>query len=170
MLGLFGLIVIGLFIYARTSSTDAGNARVVSSVHCDANEQLAYHIHAHLDILKPDGQPVVIPQQIGFKTTCLYWTHTHDTSGIIHIEAPADQKNRTFTLGDFFSVWGQPLDSKHVATFALSGNQKVVAYVDGKPYTGEPKNIPLKAHAVITLEVTPPVVDPPPKFDFPQGL
>jgi len=37
---------------------------------------------------------------------CLYWLHTHVADGIIHIETPGE---RSFTLGEFFDIWNQPL-------------------------------------------------------------
>ncbi len=103
---------------------------------------------------------------------------------MIHVEAPA---NESFTLGQVFDVWtawnksmGQPqrelLDATHVSTITLTGDQKLVVYIDlqdGKGpqvYTGDPKAIPLKSHEIITLEITPPTVSPPPSFTFSSGL
>jgi hypothetical protein len=37
-------------------------------------------------------------------------------------------------------------------------------------YTGDPNAIVLKSHEVITLEITPPAVTPPPPFTFASGL
>jgi hypothetical protein len=75
---------------------------------------------------------------------------------------------------------GQPqdelLDSSHVTSIALTADQRLVVYVDkqdGKGpqlYTGDPKAIVLVNHEVITLEITPPDVTPPPSFTFPSGL
>jgi hypothetical protein len=98
---------------------------------------------------------------------------------VIHIESP---KGRTFTLGDFFKVWAaskntpEPLDATHVSSFTVTGDQTLVVYVDlgdgtgPKVYTGNPADIALKEKEVITLEITPPNVNPPPKFTFPTGL
>jgi hypothetical protein len=67
-------------------------------------EQAVFHIHAHLSFFL-DGQAVAIPQGIGIApdSSCFYWLHMHDASGVIHIEAPA---NRTFTFGNFLDIWG----------------------------------------------------------------
>jgi hypothetical protein len=167
--GLFVLLVVGFFIYAQISNASQGKQHPVANVKCEGSEMLATHYHAHLVILKPDGQPVTIPANVGIQATCLYWIHTHDDSGIIHIEAPADQKDHKFTLGDFFDVWGQPLDSKQLATLSVGSGQKITAFVDGKAWDGDLRAIPLKPHGQITLELTPPVVQPTP-FEFPQGL
>ena len=89
----------------------------------------------------------------------IYWLHTHDATGIIHVESPDD---RTYTLGQFFDIWGQPLTSGEVA--GLKG--VVRAYIDGKPSSGNPRGIVLGAHLQITLEVGAPIV-PPPTYAFP---
>jgi hypothetical protein len=63
-----------------------------------------------------------------------------------------------------------------VSSIALTADQRLVVYIDlqdGKGpqlYTGDPKAIELKNHEVITLEITPPEVTPPPAFTFAGGL
>jgi len=74
-----------------------------------------------------------------------------------------------FTLGDFFDVWGQPLDATHIASLALAPDQKLDVYLDGQPYPGNPRSVPLGAHAQVVLEVVPPAVVPPPDFTFPPN-
>ncbi|MGH2458796.1 MAG: hypothetical protein ACRDIY_08010 [Chloroflexota bacterium] len=134
-----------------------GHGQVVDGIPCQNGEQLAYHVHAHLTILA-NGQPVTVPAQVGIPGSCFYWLHTHDTTGAIHIEAPAPQ---TYTLGQFFDIWGQPLTTDNVA-----GNRgAVTAYVNQVKVSGDPRSIPLKDHSSIVLEVgtSPP---PPANFDF----
>jgi hypothetical protein len=77
---------------------------------------------------------------------CLYWLHTHDTTGVIHIESPAQ---RVYTLGEFFDVWGQPLSSTQVGH--LTGH--VTAFLNGRRFPGDPRSIKLTPHAVIQLDV-----------------
>src|SRR6266545_856835 len=52
-------------------------------------EGSALHIHTHLDVIV-DGKPVTVPAQIGIdeSTQKISPLHTHDTTGIIHIESP----------------------------------------------------------------------------------
>lgn len=61
---------------------------IVDGIRCDTMEFTMFHIHAHLDIFV-DGTPFTVPSQIGIdpEGRCLYWLHTHDDSGIIHIES-----------------------------------------------------------------------------------
>ncbi len=160
------------------ASTQAqANGQPVDGIACQTGEQLAYHIHAHLAVYS-NGALRAVPRGIGIKppTTeqnssegpfiasggCFYWLHSHTQDGVIHIESPTP---KIYTLGNYFDIWQQPLSSTQVST-AL-GN--VVAYVNGKQYKGDPRSIPLNAHAVIQLDVGSPTV-PPKSFTFPQGL
>jgi hypothetical protein len=94
--------------------------------------------------------------------SCFYWLHTHAADGIIHIESPSQ---RIYTLGDFFDVWGQPLSRTRVGP----ARGPVTAIYDGKVYRGNPRDIPLTAHAQIQLEVGRPLVGPV-SITFPNGL
>jgi hypothetical protein len=105
------------------------------------SEQLAFHIHQHLD-LYVNGNHVQVPQNIGIiGGTGLAFIHTHDTSGVIHVESPVV---KTYTLGNFFDVWGVLLTNDQLGAYQNQGNEKLRVFVDGKPVTGDPRNVPLK--------------------------
>ena len=106
------------------------------------------------------GKAVDIPPNVGQPAAkrCIYWLHTHTPDGIIHIEAP---KDRSFVLGDFFQVWGQPLGRSSVASVRVTKRETLRAWVDGKPYKGDPRKIPLTAHADIVIQAGPPFITPP---------
>jgi hypothetical protein len=155
-------------------STAAGG-QTVDGIQCQTSEQVAYHIHAHLAIFA-DGQPRTVPLGIGIPSpqvdnstgtpfvvggSCFYWLHSHTTDGVIHIESP---NQRTYTLGNWFDIWGQPLSTTQVA----GAKGAVTAYVNGQRYTGDPRQIPLTAHAVIQLNVGADVAPRP--YAFAQGL
>lgn len=162
--GVFALVFIG-FIVAIVLNRSPATGQPIANIRCDSGEQLAVHYHAHVDLIYK-GQPAAIPAQVGITSTCFYWTHTHQSSGIVHIEAPKESASRQFTLGDFFQVWGQPLSDQQVATFKLSSGDQLKMWVDGKPYTGDPRKIVLKSHTQVAVEIGPPFVDPPPPFDW----
>lgn len=179
--GILVVLAIVILIYSVTHSQTAKTPPVATAagIPCDQLEHTQTHYHAALQIIN-QGIPVNIPSDVGRLRTCFYWLHVHvESPGVIHIESP---KARTFTLGDFFKVWAatkgtpEPLDPTHVSTFTLTSDQKLVIYVDPgdgtgpKLYTGDPAAIVLKAREVITLEITPPTVNPPPKFTFATGL
>lgn len=94
--------------------------------------------------------------------TCFYWLHTHAADGIIHIESPTE---RTYTLGNFFDVWGQKLGPGEVGP--VTG--RVTAFYDGRWFRGNPRDIPLSKHAQIQLDVGQPLVAPV-GISFPDGL
>jgi hypothetical protein len=133
----------------------------VAGISCDAQEGQRIHIHQHLVIIDR-GRRVAIPANVGQPAAraCIYWLHTHTPDGIIHIEAPRD---RSFTLADFFAVWGQPLARTVAATARVARGGSMKVWVDGKPYRGDPRAIALRPHADIVIEVGPPFV-PPPRF------
>ena len=165
------LVVVIAVVVAIVNNQGSTGARKVANVSCDANEQVAVHYHAHLSIVY-QGNELNVPANTGITSTCLYWLHTHDSTGVIHIEAPKAQANHTFTLGDFFNVMDKPLSTTQVAGLKLANDEKLVIYIDGKaqPDGTDPRKIPLKNHELIVLEITPPTVDPPPSYTFPAGL
>ena len=76
---------------------------------CLGTEQLAFHDHAHLAVFV-NGAQRTVPAFIGIKPdgSCLYWLHSHTPDGVIHMESP---EQRSFTLGNYFDIWGQPLSA-----------------------------------------------------------
>lgn len=159
------------FIKAKYPVTpQGGRGQVVDGISCGAMEYSTLHVHTHLAIFY-NGKQMQVPQYVGFAPSlaggCLYWIHTHDASGIIHIEAPDinPPQGGPYTLGMFFDLWGQPLTTANVA--GLSG--PVTAFVNGMKYDGDLRSIPLAAHQQIVLEVGTPVV-PPPNYVLPAGL
>ena len=150
-------------VLAPASTTTPGTT--VDGIQCAPIEQLAYHIHSHLQVYV-DGQPRQVPAAIGlidpvYEQTpnglfygaqkCYYWLHTHTNDGIIHIESPTP---RIYTLGDFFDEWRQPLGATQVGP----ATGKVTAFFNGKRWTKSPREIPLIPHGVIQLDVGTPAV------------
>ena len=131
----------------------------IAGISCDAMEGQRLHIHQHLVILD-HGKPVAIPPNVGQRPEkrCLYWLHTHTPDGILHIEAPL---NRKFTLGDFFAIWGQPLSATQAAAAVAPKGTVLTVWVNGKRYTGDPRNIDLVAHADIVIQSGKPNGKPP---------
>ena len=154
----------------------AATGQPVDQISCQAGEQTLFHIHAHLAVFV-NGTQRQVPAAIGIPGaqaqetangpfigagTCFYWLHTHAPDGIIHIESPVQ---RTYTLGEFFDEWGQPLGPARVGP----ATGRVVALYNGKVYHGNPCGIPLTAHAQIQLDIGNPLIAPQP-VTFPAGL
>jgi hypothetical protein len=111
-------------------------------------ERLAEHVHTHLTILDGDER-VTVPANIGHSDRERFAAqlHTHDTSGILHVESPTRE---SFTLGQFFDEWGVPLTAWHVG--GLRG--ELTVWVDGRRYLGDPRSIDLANRREIVLDVT----------------
>jgi hypothetical protein len=148
---------------APASSTTSG--ATLDGIQCAPLEQLAYHIHSHLQVYV-NGQPRALPAAIGIlgpvaqqtaygpfygAQQCIYWLHTHASDGVIHIESPT---KRVYTLGNFFDEWHQPLSRTQVA----SAKGKVSAFLNGKRWNQNPRTIPLLPHASVQLDVGAPTV------------
>jgi len=129
------------------------------------------HIHAHLDVYV-NGQTVEVPQNVGIDQAEGFLTsiHTHDATGIIHIESPTQ---RTFTLGEFFDVWGVRFTASCLGGYCDSGDKTLTVFVDGKPVTGDPRAVQLTAHEEIVVAYGTPGQLPnpvPSSYQFPSGL
>jgi hypothetical protein len=90
-----------------------------------------FHIHALLRIyvnglLSPLPADIGIDSAKGIESSM----HTHDGSGIIHMEAPHPYP---YTLGDFFSVWGVKLGPAQVGGLKGYGGNRLHFYLNGKP-------------------------------------
>lgn len=135
----------------------AGQA--VDGIRCDQMESNVFHIHAHLSITK-GGKPVSIPDDVGrsLLKSCLYWLHTHTADGLIHIESP---QARSFTLGQFFDIWGEALTRFHVASAHTLRGEKAHIWVDGEQFSGDPRTIELHQHSDIVIQLSPPFKRPP---------
>jgi|SRR5580700_3701469 hypothetical protein len=151
------------------ATAQGGHGQTVDGIACGSQEYATLHVHSHLAIFN-NGKQIQVPQYIGFAPSlaggCLYWIHTHDSSGIIHVEAPdvAPPQGGPYTLGMLFDIWGQPLQRDDVA--GMVGD--VTAYVNGQKYDGDFKSIPLGAHQQVVLEIGTPAV-PPPNYAFPPN-
>lgn len=157
-------------------ATGQSTGDTVDGVESSGSEQVLFHIHAHLAIYV-NGKPELLPYGIGIvppyqleQTASgpfvaggakFYWLHTHDETGVIHIESPVQ---RTFTLGDFFDIWRQPLGADQVGP----ATGTVIAFLNGQKFSGNPRDLPLTAHAVLQLDVG--TVVPAQPYTFPSGL
>jgi hypothetical protein len=138
-----------------------------------AAEMLKVHYHAHLDI-EVNGKRVTVPQAIGFVArgnaiVGLTPLHTHDNSGIIHIENSVPAK---FVLGQVFVEWGIRFDRRCLGPYC-TGNGKVLAvFVDGKRLNGDPTRLVLRRHQEIAIEYgkASRLPTPPSSYAFPPSL
>jgi hypothetical protein len=90
-----------------------------------------FHIHALLHIYV-DGLLVPTAANIGLDPAKHLESslHTHDRTGIIHMEAPHPYK---YTLGDFFAVWGVKFGPDQLGALRGYGADHLHFYLNGRP-------------------------------------
>lgn len=165
---LISIIIIFSISLSSVSTETFAQAPIKDGIQCDIAEHFNIHFHAHLDIMI-NGMSYIIPGGIGIRPSeCIYWLHTHDTSGIIHVEAP---ENRTFTLGQFFNVWDQKFNNTQIFNFTVhsadSENKALNVYVDGtKVEHLAYRDIPISNHEEIAIVYGTPPPNVPSSYDF----
>jgi hypothetical protein len=142
------------------------------------------HIHAHVDVFV-NGKPAMVPGGLGIQievhgvqrgkspdgtpayggikvcsSPCIAALHTHDDSGVVHIES---QRPRKYTLGEFFTEWKVPLGAHCVGGYCRP-KDSIRLYVDGKPYTGNPSTLELKDLEEIAIVIGSPPDKIPSKY------
>ena len=126
-------------------------------------EDFTYHVHQHLDIFV-NGKKLRVPALIGIDDGAFITElHTHDASGIVHVEAG---KKFPYTLGQFFGVWGVRLSKKCIGAYCSKPGSQLRFYLDGKPYLGDPNYLVLKNHEEIAIVYGKPPKRIPTTYDF----
>jgi hypothetical protein len=97
----------------------------------DAPAPGAAHIHPELAVYVR-GEEVPIPVNIGIDPRqppeMMAGLHTHDSSGVIHVENAAEP-----TMGQFFQIWGVPFSRRQLGPDEATGSEEVRMWVDGDP-------------------------------------
>ena len=179
-----------LFTPPDADTASGGQSQTVDGIPCNPTMFNNYHVHVYVG-LYVNGKQVAIPDQIGMfqpgppqdgytdTATCFYYVHTHDASGLIHLESPesADVSASLFTLQNLFDVWGMNVGPNNFGPFTgavriFIGRAKLgtttVSPSSYTEYLGDPNAIALYSHQAIWFEVGPPYYTPPyiPKIVF----
>lgn len=122
------IILIGIITFQASSKKSAKiqTSRDVALT-CTSDMATRYHIHPELKIII-NGVSQIISANIGIQPTCMTSIHTHDSSGVIHIEAPVQ---KDFVLGDFFTVWKKSFDKEHILDKTVDQNSTLTITVNG---------------------------------------
>ena len=129
------------YVSYRQDNTSSSAAAVIDGIECNTSEFAVLHIHAHLDFYV-NGKHMTVPERIGIvDNKCLYWMHTHDDSGVMHIESP---KSEDFTLTQFIDIW------KTTGDFPISGAIPKI-FVNGQSVNTALDNIKINKHDEIAL-------------------
>jgi hypothetical protein len=140
----------------------------LAALHLPGPSDTAFHIHALLRVYV-DGRAVPVPAQIGIDPQGRFLAplHTHDATGIVHIES---DRPYPFTLGQLFTIWGVRFTASRIGGYADHGARRLRVFVDGRPIA-DPAHHVLRAHDRIIVGFgrrgSFPTIDPTP---FPSGL
>jgi hypothetical protein len=132
------------------------------------SSEVTDHFHVHLEVYLMGGA-VTVPALVGIdsQTGALSPVHTHDTSGIIHVESSAREP---YTLGQFFTEWGQPLGSNSIGRIHSRPGYTISWFVNGQ-LVSDPAAVVLQPHDVIVAfedGANSPIT--PPSYTWPDGF
>jgi hypothetical protein len=144
-------------------------ARPVGGLACSQTSPLRFRVHLELFarrlvLLVPAGIGIAPPLRregayvLGGR--CAYPLRTREPTGVIETASAQPR------LGDVFRVWGQPLSPRRLAGFRTA--QRLLAFVNGRRYLGDPRTIQLRRHDEIVLEIGG-YVPPHTSYLFPKG-
>lgn len=134
----------------------------------DCRRGLGRRVAAHVELFAAD-RVVVFAAGIGTapprrtvagriaEARCYGAVVTIDPTGLVLVRPGSGA-----TLGDLFDAWGRPLSASRVASF----EGKVRVYVGGRRRRGAVRDVPLRRHDEIVIEVGP-YVPPHASYEFP---
>ncbi len=130
----------------------------------------AKHIHSHLDIYL-HGKQTAVAANAGFGPQGgISPLHTHDATGIIHVESP--DAAATFRLDQFFDIWGVKFTDTSIGSYANDSANTLAVYDNGK-LVPQPVKLELAAHHEIVVTYGTPQEQPASiakNYSFPDGL
>ena len=173
----------GGFSPAEGDTASGGQGQPVDNTTCDTNMSDNYHIHALIGIYN-NGTLMALPAGVGMQNpqpptngfvdvaSCFYHLHTHDQSGIVHIEDPNPANMpisaSMYTLKTFLDTWGITADANHFGPFqgpvrVFTSGQVSRANSNGGTvtadtltyYGNDPTSVPIYSHEVIFIEIGP---------------
>lgn len=146
----------------------AGRGRPIGRLRCSHSTAPRFLVHVETFV---DGRVVLMPAGIGIapphvrrgafvvRGRCDYPLRTREPTGLVEVTA-----GTRATLADLFAIWAQPLSRQRVLSF----RGPVRAYVGLRRRSGDPRDVELRPHAVVTLELGR-YVRPHAEYVFPPG-
>ena len=123
------IFIIIMAIWGLSNKADAQFWNENTKVKClpNSHDNLVIHIHPTLEIYM-DGEKQLIPANLGIKAGCMAEIHTHDATGVLHVES--FDRNRDFVLSEFFEVWEEPFEREGYSLEITVNGQKNEEYGD----------------------------------------
>jgi hypothetical protein len=115
-------------------------------------EGLATHTHTTLEVIV-NGKEKQVPAGIGIDAEAgkIAALHTHDTSGLVHLESA--KENDSYTLEQFLTVWGMPNDPAGRCAF-FGATSPCTLTVKSTDSGAVGLDVKLADHDTLTLTVT----------------
>ena len=128
------------------------------------------HSHQHLEFFIR-GEHYTLPSEIGIGDFDAFISplHTHENDGLIHVESPTVE---TFTLGQFFDVWGVLFTDTQLGGYQNNGEERLRIYVNGQKIANNFRDIILEPRQQITITFGVKAQEPnpiPASFEFLPG-
>ncbi|HTV93877.1 MAG TPA: hypothetical protein VMG98_14290 [Verrucomicrobiae bacterium] len=173
-----------MFTPNEGDTASGGQGSPVDGITCDPTMSNNYHIHVFLGVYV-NGTQMALPIAIGMQNpgaasdgfidtaSCFYHIHTHDSSGLVHVEDPNPNNipitGTMYTLQNVLDVWGITASANNFGQFSgpvevfTSGqvfrgddaNSGVVPATDLTYWGSNPNTVPLYSHEYIVVEVGP---------------
>ncbi|MEO9262716.1 MAG: hypothetical protein ABI282_01360 [Candidatus Baltobacteraceae bacterium] len=172
----------GQFQPAEGDTIAGGQGQPVDGKACTVPTLPPYHIHFFVG-LWVNGVQMALPAGVGMNApqppvngfvdlaNCVYPIHTHDSSGVVHVEDPDSKAPITqsiYTLKNFFDEWGITVNAGQFGSFA----GPVRVFTSGQTYRGDVKGqtvpatdltffgtdanaVPIYSYEIIDIEVGP---------------
>lgn len=119
------LLLVSFLIFQNIVSR-VNHSRILSE--CTGHRTGNIHIHATLTITQ-DGKLIEVPANAGIAGDCIHPVHTHDATGLIHMDYP---KPIVFTFGDLFDTMGIVLTDTQIGSIKTSDGYTIVVTVNGE--------------------------------------
>lgn len=125
----------------------------ISGITCDKMEHLMYHNHTKI-IIRIQNETIPVPAGIGIiPNSCIFWLHTHDDSGIIHVESPTKS---SFTLEQFIQVWDNFENTSLIDKFSsdnFTTDISIISENNTQTNVDNYKDLVLENNAIIDIKI-----------------
>ena len=119
-----------------------------NAMNLPVQSDVVYHVHTMLRVYV-NGKQIPVPANVGIDPQGQFLAplHTHDASGIIHLEA---NQVYPFTLGQVFRIWGVKFTDTQLGSDVAKGANVLAAYANGQRIA-DPVNYKMKPHDLIVV-------------------
>ncbi len=140
------ILLVSTMIFYVTSFT---NDRSTILSKCTGHFKNNMHYHFYLEILQ-ENEKIPLPSNVGVYENCIHPIHTHDASGLVHVDYP---EKIHFTLGDFFDMQGIIFHDRQIGSIKTFDGYKIIVRVGDKNREKDYRNILLEDKKDIKIQI-----------------